>query len=71
LPANSQLRQWNPGNNQPKSIKYGIIKNKPCAELYFPRKSKDIILFLWLPIPNRKKQAIARMQVHTNWDVYW
>jgi RecB family endonuclease NucS len=54
-----------------KSIKYGIKKTKPCAELYFQRKSKEIILFLWLPIPNRKKQAIARMQVHTDWDVYW
>jgi RecB family endonuclease NucS len=54
-----------------KSIKYGLTKNKLCAELYFSRKSKEIILFLWLPIPNRKKPAIARMQVHTDWDVYW
>lgn len=28
-------------------------------------------MFLWLPIPNRKKQAIARMQVHTDWEMYW
>ncbi|MBD1814272.1 endonuclease NucS [Microcoleus vaginatus DQ-U2] len=56
---------------EPKSIKYGIPKTKPCAELYFHRKSKEIIFFLWLPIPNRTKQAIARMQVHTNLDVYW
>ncbi len=27
-------------------------------------------MFLWLPIPNRTKQAMARMQVHTNWDFY-
>ena len=55
---------------EPKSIKYGIKKTKPCAELYFQRKSKEIILFLWLPIPNRRKQAIGRMQVQTNWDLY-
>jgi hypothetical protein len=24
-----------------------------------------------LPIANRKKQAIARMQVHTDWEMYW
>jgi RecB family endonuclease NucS len=56
---------------EPKSIKYGVPKTKPCAELCFQRKSKKIILFLWLPIPNRKKQAIARMQVHTDWEIYW
>jgi len=56
---------------EPKSIKYGITKTKLCAELYFQRKSREIILFLWLPIPNRSKQAIGRMQVDTTWDVYW
>ena len=28
-------------------------------------------MFLGLPIPNHKKQAIARMQVHTDWEIYW
>jgi len=46
-----------------KSIKYGRGKTKPCAEFYFERKSKKIVLFLWLPIPGRKRQAVGRMQV--------
>jgi hypothetical protein len=46
-----------------KSIKYGRGKTKPCAEFCFERKSKKIILFLWLPIPARKRQAVGRMQV--------
>ncbi len=38
-----------------KSIKYGRGKTKPCAEFCFERKSKKIVLFLWLPIPDRKR----------------
>lgn len=46
-----------------KSIKYGKGKTKPCAEFCFERKLKKIVLFLWLPIPDRKRQAISRMQI--------
>ena len=53
-----------------KSIKYGKGK-KVCAEFCFQKKSKKIVLFLWLPIPNRKKPAIGRMQIITsNWSDY-
>jgi RecB family endonuclease NucS len=53
-----------------RSIKYGKGKSKLCAELCFERKSKKVALFLWLNIPNRRKQATGRMQVHTDWVVY-
>lgn len=45
--------------------KYGKDKLRQCAEFSFDRKSKKIILFLWLVIPNRKNNTIARMQVDT------
>ena len=56
-----------------KSIKYGKGKAKPCAEFCFERKLKKIVLFLWLPIPNRKKQAVGRMQIGITDDCegYW
>lgn len=57
-----------------KSIKYGRGKANLCAELVFDRKSKKLILFLWLPIPNRKTKAVGRMQVgnlDTEWNIYW
>lgn len=56
-----------------KSIKYGRGKTKQCAEFWFERKSKKIVLFLWLPIPNRKRQAVGRMQVGITGDCdgYW
>jgi hypothetical protein len=38
---------------------------RQCAEFSFDRKSKKIILFLWLIIPNRKNKTIARMQFDT------
>jgi RecB family endonuclease NucS len=53
-----------------RSIKYGRGKTKPCAELCFEKKSKKVVFFLWLNIPNRRKQAIGRMQVHTDWSFY-
>lgn len=46
-----------------KSIKYGKGKTKLCAEFCFERKSKKIVLFLWLPIPDHKRQAVGRMQI--------
>ncbi|MCF4968428.1 endonuclease NucS domain-containing protein [Nostoc sp. CMAA1605] len=53
--------------------KYGKNKIKQCAELCFDRKSKKILLFLWLTIPNRKNQTIVRMQIDTMNDylTYW
>ncbi len=56
-----------------KSIKYGRGKTKPCAEFCFERKLKKIVLFLWLPIPNRKRLAVGRMQIGTTDDCegYW
>ncbi len=56
-----------------KSIKYGRGKTKPCAEFCFERKSKKIVLFLWLPIPNRKRHAVGRMQIGITDDYkgYW
>ena len=55
----------------PKSIKYGKGR-KVCAEFCFHRKSKEIVLFLWLRIPNyQKRQAIGRMQISTSdWSDY-
>jgi RecB family endonuclease NucS len=56
------------------NIKYGAskAKNKICAEFYFKRRLKEIVLLLWLPIPNRKKLAVGRMQVGTkDWVAYW
>ncbi len=54
-----------------RSIKYGRGKTKLCAELGFERKSKKVILFLWLNIPNRRKPATGRMQVHTtDWSFF-
>lgn len=50
-----------------KSIKYGRGKTKLCAELCFQRKSRELVLFLWLYIPNyRKRQAVGRMQIRTS-----
>lgn len=59
--------------SETKSIKYGRGKTKPCAEFCFEKKSKKIVLFLWLPIPNRKRQAVGRMQVGITDDCegYW
>lgn len=56
-----------------KKIKYGRGKTKLCAEFCFERKSKKIVLFLWLPIPDRKRQAVGRMQVGITDDCegYW
>ncbi|WP_190872911.1 endonuclease NucS domain-containing protein [Aulosira sp. FACHB-615] len=53
--------------------KYGRNKLRQCAELFFDRKSKKIILFLWLIIPNRQNQTIARMQINTTQEylMYW
>lgn len=55
-----------------KSIKYGRGKTKLCAEFCFQRKLREIVLFLWLYIPNyRKRQAVGRMQIRTSdWSVY-
>lgn len=59
--------------SETKSIKYGRGKTKPCAEFCFERKSKKIILFLWLPLPDRKRQALGRMQIGITDDCegYW
>jgi len=59
--------------SETKSIKYGKGKTKPCAEFCFERKLKKIVLFLWLPIPNRKRQAVGRMQIGITEDCegYW
>ncbi|BDI18229.1 hypothetical protein ANSO36C_40310 [Nostoc cf. commune SO-36] len=43
--------------------KYGKDKMRQCAELCFDRKSKKILLFLWLVIPSRQNKTIARMQI--------
>lgn len=53
--------------------KYGKDKLRQCAEFSFDRKSKKIILFLWLIIPNRKNNTIARMQIDTidEYLTYW
>ncbi|GAX34430.1 endonuclease NucS domain-containing protein [Nodularia sp. NIES-3585] len=45
--------------------RYGKDKLRQCAEFSFDRKSKKIILFLWLIIPDRKNKTIVRMQVDT------
>ncbi|BAZ51351.1 hypothetical protein NIES4103_40000 [Nostoc sp. NIES-4103] len=53
--------------------KYGKNKMRQCAELAFDRKSKKILLFLWLIIPNRQNKTIARMQIDTTEEylTYW
>ena len=46
---------------------------RQCAEFCFDRKSKKILLFLWLIIPNRQNKTIARMQIDTTEEylTYW
>ena len=53
--------------------KYGKDKLRKCAEMCFDRKSKKIILFLWLIIPNRQNKNIVRMQIDTTdeYITYW
>jgi RecB family endonuclease NucS len=53
--------------------KYGKDKMRKCAEFCYDRKSKNILLFLWLIIPNRKNQNITRMQIDTTDEhlTYW
>ncbi len=45
--------------------KYGKDKMRCCAELGFDKKSKKILLFLWLIHPSRKNKTIMRMQIDT------
>ncbi|MCX5982924.1 endonuclease NucS domain-containing protein [Anabaena sp. AL93] len=45
--------------------KYGKDKLRRCAEFSFDRKSKKIILFLWLTMHHRKNKTIVRMQLDT------
>ncbi|MBD2595955.1 hypothetical protein H6G74_16705 [Nostoc spongiaeforme FACHB-130] len=53
--------------------KYGKDKIRQCAELCFDKKSRKILLFLWLMIPSRQNKTIARMQIDTLDDylTYW
>ncbi|MDZ8066403.1 MAG: endonuclease NucS [Nostoc sp. DedQUE08] len=53
--------------------KYGKDKMRRCAEFCYDRKSKNVLLFLWLIIPNRKNQTITRMQIDTTEEhlTYW
>ncbi|MEH2239534.1 recombinase RecB [Nostoc sp.] len=53
--------------------KYGKDKMRQCMEFCFDRKSKKILLFLWLIIPNRQNKTIARMQIDTTEEylTYW
>ncbi|OUL19066.1 hypothetical protein BV378_34010 [Nostoc sp. RF31YmG] len=53
--------------------RYGKDKIRQCAELSFDRKSKKILLFFWLIIPNRQTKTIARMQINTlqEYLAYW
>ncbi|MCY7320268.1 MAG: hypothetical protein LH660_00285, partial [Phormidesmis sp. CAN_BIN36] len=51
------------------SIIYGKpVKGKQCAELIFERKTKQPILFLWLPFQERDSGLVAgRHRVWTDW----
>ncbi|MEH2348132.1 MAG: endonuclease NucS domain-containing protein [Nostoc sp.] len=53
--------------------KYGKDKMRQCAELCFDKKSKEILLFLWLIIPKRQNKTIVRMQIDTmdEYLTYW
>ncbi|MDZ8053526.1 MAG: endonuclease NucS domain-containing protein [Aulosira sp. ZfuVER01] len=53
--------------------KYGKDKMRQCAEFCFDRKSKKILFFLWLIIPNRQNRTITRMQIDTTQEylTYW
>jgi RecB family endonuclease NucS len=50
--------------------RYGKDKLRQCAEFSFDKKSKKIILFLWLIIPSRQNKTIARMQVDTKEEYF-
>jgi RecB family endonuclease NucS len=50
-----------------KSIQYGRGKNKCCAEFYFDKKQLSLILFLWLPLWRRRKPAMGRYRIWTDW----
>ncbi|MEH2108424.1 endonuclease NucS domain-containing protein [Nostoc sp.] len=45
------------------ATKYGKDKMRVCAEFCYARKSKKMLLFLWLIIPSRQNKTIARMQI--------
>lgn len=48
-----------------KAIQYG--KGKPCAELCWDRKQQKPVLFLWLPLINRREKMVCgRMRVWTD-----
>lgn len=51
------------------SILYGKpSKGRHCAELIFERKTKQLVLFLWLPFQERNSGLVAgRHRVWTNW----
>lgn len=53
--------------------KYGKVRMRKCAEFSYDRKSKNILIFLWLIIPSRKNQTITRMQIDTTDEhlTYW
>jgi len=53
--------------------KYGKDKIRQCAEFSFDKKSKKILLFLWLIIPTRQNKTIVRMQIDTmeEYLTYW
>ena len=46
-------------------IRYGQNKIRSCAELQFDRRSKKILIFLWLADIGINKKPIVRMQVDT------
>ena len=51
------------------SLLYGKpSKGRHCAELIFERKTKQLVLFLWLPFQERESGLIAgRHRIWTNW----
>ncbi|MCC5607566.1 endonuclease NucS [Nostoc sp. CHAB 5834] len=53
--------------------KYGKDKMRKCVEFCYDRKSKKILLFLWLIIPSRSNKTIARMQIDPTQEylTYW
>jgi hypothetical protein len=66
LKCDPQIKEFE-GKN---TIMYGSsAKAKYCAELIFDGKTKQLILFLWLPLQQRASGLVAgRHRVWTDWD---
>jgi RecB family endonuclease NucS len=73
LAARQQILAFHPRMQEivsKSSIQYGTGKTKLCAEAVFQRSRQQLILFLWLPLPNsivtlNRTERIGRLRLWT------